>query len=1316
MKKIFALLTVCLMASTMWAGTFTYDFTDASAVTTDWTISVENPKGGTGSCTASSSQFTPKSGNFLLFGFLNQSQIKITITSTASYQNISNITFDAIANDNSKPTFTLNIVDDNNTVVKNVYTDKTTKSDFNTGGTNKWGVSNSDISPATTGHIQLVLYASSSGKYAAIDNLAITYTSCSGPDFTTQPSTDGATYKVGATATALTVAASGTGVTYQWYSNTTASATGGTAISGATLASYTPSTAAAGSTYYYCEAKSSDCSVPTVSNVSGEIKVQAKSVDNSLANLTVNGAQIEGFSASKTDYSIILPAGSGQPTVVPTKNDADATITAVSITNPTANTYVATFSVTSESGATANYTINFTVDDGTPKITSFVVAGVSATIDEANHTITAELPNGTSLASLTPTIQMKNATSYSPTGAQNFSNPVVYTVGSVNYTVTLTVSELSTNANLASLVLNGVNSSQWNTAFNPNTTSYIIELASGSTTVPQVNSSATVAQDANATVQINNASSTAGNTTVVVTAQDGTTKKTYTITFKVALPPSGLSTHVPEVYEGPEIAGGYNTPLVNVGGREYEVYYVNRDQSSNASINTGNTDKGGKVITNGTGGYSFGAKDGWFTIGGKGSSSASDAVSAEFGSMIRRLDISSSDDGFEMKIQGFDQFSFVAADKKQGSTTNPEDANNRYFEVYIDGVLQPSQFSTDVTIRRYDLSTVEHLIKIIHHGTEQSKFFAFSLRVGMDPRTKHIKGNDSTQIVYQTASLTTPIYYYTKYNQTTELQWVGATGTGFDVTTLPRGAGAVGDTVYISGKANCAVGEYNYNMVAMKDGVAYSSVPGKFKVASKIIHSSGDTVPECDLGNSIAEIKYRAYVLDISQVNFSWDGGLVPAGITTELEQTANGNYFVIKGKPTSVGVYNYTLSTTDAYGTYIHHGEISVVQQDYTNSYLYLCKNKRKYKKAAQGGSNGYDRVYDYLLIDKGLNVIARTANSDAVQEASSYANYQKMVIISEDVDATSVEAIEIARGGVVNLPVLNLQGYTYNMSRLGWGYPDNGSFTNKNIEVREPSHPIFSGFGSSIAVLQNDGYEGKGLMPIEITKQNSVCLAIAPKRAYSGDASVDGDMQTIIHEVPQSDRNGQKYIAFPLSREGSSHLSATGMTLIDKIMSYLLSNTASPIVIPERQILSFMINGKAGVIDENAKTITFQLADLGDVDITAVTPEVTLKNPQKTWWEGNPDKTTTLADGTQVMNLNNSNSIGVWVKVRDYINITTYMVYVKIPTGLEDIYVDGDWMDIYDMMGRKVVTTNESLNSLDLPRGMYIIRTAKGSMKIFK
>ncbi|AMQ55123.1 DUF7507 domain-containing protein [Algoriphagus sanaruensis] len=68
--------------------------------------------------------------------------------------------------------------------------------------------------------------------------------------FTDQP--DPATYCVNQNAAPLEVVVSGTGTkTYQWYSNTTNSNTGGTLINGATNSTYTPSTTQIGETWYY---------------------------------------------------------------------------------------------------------------------------------------------------------------------------------------------------------------------------------------------------------------------------------------------------------------------------------------------------------------------------------------------------------------------------------------------------------------------------------------------------------------------------------------------------------------------------------------------------------------------------------------------------------------------------------------------------------------------------------------------------------------------------------------------------------------------------------------------------------------------------------------------------------------------------------------------------------------------------------------------------------------------------------------------------------------------------------------------------------
>lgn len=73
------------------------------------------------------------------------------------------------------------------------------------------------------------------------------------PVITAQPGSH--TYKPGDAVIPLTVVASvtdGGTLTYQWYSNSTNSTAGGTAISGAKNASYIPSVTAVGTTYYYC--------------------------------------------------------------------------------------------------------------------------------------------------------------------------------------------------------------------------------------------------------------------------------------------------------------------------------------------------------------------------------------------------------------------------------------------------------------------------------------------------------------------------------------------------------------------------------------------------------------------------------------------------------------------------------------------------------------------------------------------------------------------------------------------------------------------------------------------------------------------------------------------------------------------------------------------------------------------------------------------------------------------------------------------------------------------------------------------------------
>ena len=100
--------------------------------------------------------------------------------------------------------------------------------------------------------------------------IGLVYTWSLPPVITTQPATSLQNVCPNGSATPLTVAATGASG-YQWYSNNTATNSGGTLISGATSSTYAPSTAVIGTLYYYCVV--SNACISLTSNVSGAIVV-----------------------------------------------------------------------------------------------------------------------------------------------------------------------------------------------------------------------------------------------------------------------------------------------------------------------------------------------------------------------------------------------------------------------------------------------------------------------------------------------------------------------------------------------------------------------------------------------------------------------------------------------------------------------------------------------------------------------------------------------------------------------------------------------------------------------------------------------------------------------------------------------------------------------------------------------------------------------------------------------------------------------------------------------------------------------------------
>lgn len=1170
-----------------------YTFDDNVPLATDWKVETDVPSGGTATCEITNNiggSLTAKEGNYLGLAYLNKSKITISVTSTAEFKNITSIGLDVAASDNGKPTFSILVVDAGGNTIAALAENLDSKNGFATGGTKKWG--HADFAAnGVSGYIKILTYASSSGKYAAIDNISVTHSAGpAGPVAVTGVTLDKTTISLEAGQTA----------------QLTATIQPGNADNQAVTWS------------------SSDNNVVSV-DATGKITANAKGS----ATITVTTA--DGGKTATCTVTVTEPA-------------APVAVTGVTLNKNNTTIYTGrteTLTATIQPADATNKAITWTSDNtGVATINNGVVTGVSV----GTATITVKTADGGFSATCTVTVE--EAPIVHPTGVSISKTSINLQVGGSE---TLTATATPADANNKNVT--------WST------------------------SDATVAAvDKNGKVT----GIKAGNATITATTEDGgkTATCAVTVTAGPPVPSTGLTTHYPEVYEAKDLAGGYNGKLTVFGGREYEVYYVSRDAESNITVATTPVEKVAGVCTSVSENETK-AKDGWFTLKTNGTSGSTNGTAKdEFETSIRCAKLLNNQ-ALEMHIKGFDQFSFY------GKDNNATESKGRHFEIYIDDVKQAMTPTTEYTIRRFDITTGEHVIRLVGIGGSNNEITSFSLRIAEEPRTKWIKGNDSTQVVMQTTA-PKPVYYFTKYNSKgeTKLIWDGPEATGITLTT--HASGSIGDTLVLGGTANCPTGTYNYHVAAFYNGLETSRANGKFIVASEI-KALTDTMVDAYQNEEMDQIQFRYYALSDADVKLTWTGA-TPAGITGS---GSNGKY-IIGGTPTTVGTYDFVICVT---GGNSIKGKIIVRALDLGNDpVLYLYKNNLAYEQ---------DGIYEYLTSAAGgkKNLIARKAREDGLRPAEQYAKY-KWVLISEDVDANNAEVLAIAEGGA-NLPVLNLKSFTYAPGRLDWGEPDNGSITDnaRSITVLRADHPIFASMagisqGQKIDILS--AINKKGLMPAAIDYEGTLCLATAWTRDinnYTG----DGVQETFLHEVPAEMRGGKKYICLPIALQSSKNLSANGKKLISSVINYLLSSKAT-IDLPELKITSFKINGVAGTIDQvkNTINVSFDITKNPTLDLTNIIPEVTVAS----------QLTHAVPNNGEAVDFSKSSFAPVVYVVTDYINRRAYDVTVSTynPEGIEDIYSVGEWVNIYDIYGRKVTTTNEDIYQMALPRGVYIVVLENG------
>ncbi|MFT7049845.1 MAG: hypothetical protein ACJAZK_000434 [Psychroserpens sp.] len=133
-----------------------------------------------------------------------------------------------------------------------------------------------------------------------------------------------------------------------------------------------------------------------------------------------------------------------------------------------------------------------------------------------------------------------------------------------------------TDATISNLQVDGVVVA----GFTPNSESYAIELLGGTTVVPQITLATTT--DALASRIITQASGIPGEATVLVTAQNGTTTKTYTVSFYIGAPNTDAPT--PPARNAVDVISIFSGAYNNISGANYNPNWQQSGFGSASSV------------------------------------------------------------------------------------------------------------------------------------------------------------------------------------------------------------------------------------------------------------------------------------------------------------------------------------------------------------------------------------------------------------------------------------------------------------------------------------------------------------------------------------------------------------------------------------------------------------------------------------------------------------------------------------------------------------------------------------------------------------
>jgi hypothetical protein len=267
--------------------------------------------------------------------------------------------------------------------------------------------------------------------------------------------------------------------------------------------------------------------------------VVTPSWDANLDELKADDVLISGFSPATLSYQLVLPVGTTEiPVISALQSDENAT---VEITQAAAIPGTATVKVTAENGITIKtYSVLIRHASTIATLQNILVNNVSiAGFSSNTFAYTVNLPLETTteipvVSALTTDANAEKAITQATAVDGEATIVVTAEDGATELTYTVDFVLVSVDATLKDLLVDGVTIS----GFDPEVIEYSLVFAEGTTEIPVVTA---FSNSDNAEVDITQATAIPGTATVVVTAQDGVTKITYTINLLVGSSDATLS-------------------------------------------------------------------------------------------------------------------------------------------------------------------------------------------------------------------------------------------------------------------------------------------------------------------------------------------------------------------------------------------------------------------------------------------------------------------------------------------------------------------------------------------------------------------------------------------------------------------------------------------------------------------------------------------------------------------------------------------------------------------------------------------------------